>query len=223
MKSPVVESASVVTVRPAAAEDVPFIFENIGYWAHQGKMLVRPMQNIFENLRDFFVAELQTDDGPVFAGNGALHILWGDIAEVRGLAVRPDVVAKGVGRALVGACEAEARRVGDSDRVRLDVLGRVFREVWLPAHRQDERVAPEGLVGVSALSVFRRLQRERRGENLARRAHAQKPARAAAHAGAAGYSLRRHRFAPGFRLQCAAAARHRLLEEATWTLPKKFT
>ncbi len=114
MKSPVVEniSGSVVTVRPAASEDVPFIFENIGYWAHQGKMLVRPMQNIFENLRDFFVAELETDEGPVFAGNGALHILWGDIAEVRGLAVRPDVVAKGVGRALVGACEAEARRVG---------------------------------------------------------------------------------------------------------------
>ena len=45
-----------VTVRPANAEDVPEIFENIGYWAAHGKMLVRPMQNIFENLRDFYVA-----------------------------------------------------------------------------------------------------------------------------------------------------------------------
>lgn len=101
-----------MTVRPARAEDVPFIFENIGYWAQRGKMLVRPMPNLFENLRDFFVAEIQTAEGPVFAGNGALHILWGDIAEIRGLAVAPEVQSKGVGRALVAACEDEARRVG---------------------------------------------------------------------------------------------------------------
>jgi len=104
--------AGSVSVRPATASDVPLIFENIGYWAGQGKMLVRPMPNIFENLRDFFVAEVATETGPVFAGNGALHILWGDIAEVRGLAVAPDVTARGVGRALVAACEAEARRIG---------------------------------------------------------------------------------------------------------------
>jgi len=97
-----------LVVRPARAEDVEEIFTTIGYWAAQGKMLVRPMQNIFENLRDFFVAE---QDGR-FLGTGALHILWGDIAEVRGLAVKPEVQAKGVGRALVGACEAEARRLG---------------------------------------------------------------------------------------------------------------
>src|SRR5690606_9632584 len=105
-------AAGAVTVRHARAEDVPLIFENIGYWAAQGRKLVRPMQNIFENLRDFFVAEVMTDEGPRFAGNGALHILWGDIAEVRGLAVAPEVRSVGVGRALVGACEAEARRVG---------------------------------------------------------------------------------------------------------------
>ncbi len=101
-----------VRVRPANASDVPRIFENIGYWAAQGRMLVRPMPSIFENLRDFFVAELDTPDGPAFAGNGSLHVLWGDIAEVRGLAVAPDVTARGVGRALVAACEAEARRIG---------------------------------------------------------------------------------------------------------------
>jgi amino-acid N-acetyltransferase len=105
-------AAGSVRVRPATAEDVPLIFENIGYWASQGKMLVRPMPNIFENLRDFFVAEVMAADGWRFAGNGALHILWGDIAEVRGLAVAPDVVARGVGRQLVAACEAEARRIG---------------------------------------------------------------------------------------------------------------
>jgi len=105
-------AAGVVTVRPARSEDVPLIFENIRHWAGEGRMLVRPIQNIFENLRDFFVAEIDEGDGPVFAGNGAIHILWGDIAEVRGLAVAPGVRARGVGRRLVEACEAEARRVG---------------------------------------------------------------------------------------------------------------
>ena len=101
-----------LVVRPANAADVPVIFENISYWASQGKMLVRPMPSIFENLRDFFVAEVDTETGPVFAGNGSLHVLWGDIAEVRGLAVAPDVTTRGVGRALVAACETEARRIG---------------------------------------------------------------------------------------------------------------
>jgi amino-acid N-acetyltransferase len=112
IETPASPPTGVITVRPAKAEDVPLIFENIGYWASQGKMLVRPMQNIFENLRDFFVAEIETDKGKEFAGNGALHILWGDIAEVRGLAVRPDIMTKGVGKKLVEACESEARRIG---------------------------------------------------------------------------------------------------------------
>jgi amino-acid N-acetyltransferase len=112
IETPVVPATGIITVRPAKSEDVPLIFENIGYWAGQGKMLMRPMQNIFENLRDFFVAEIETPNGREFAGNGALHILWGDIAEVRGLAVRPDIMTKGVGKKLVEACEVEARRIG---------------------------------------------------------------------------------------------------------------
>ena len=110
-----IDPAAPVRVRKARAGDVPAIFATIGYWASQNKMLVRPMPAIFENLRDYFVAEIDTPDGPRFAGNGALHVLWGDIAEVRGLAVDPDVAAagvKGVGRALVAACEDEARAVG---------------------------------------------------------------------------------------------------------------
>jgi amino-acid N-acetyltransferase len=107
------ELPGTLRVRPARAADVPAIFENIGYWAARNKMLVRPMPSIFENLRDFFVAELVEEDGTVsFAGNAALHLLWGDIAEIRGLAVADGVRARGVGRALVDACEEEARRIG---------------------------------------------------------------------------------------------------------------
>lgn len=107
------EAGASLQVRPARAQDVPTIFENIRYWADQERMLVRPMNDLYQNLRDFFVAELVAEDGTTtFAGNGALHLLWGDIAEVRGLAVAHGVQARGVGRALVDACEAEARRIG---------------------------------------------------------------------------------------------------------------
>jgi amino-acid N-acetyltransferase len=75
-------------------------------------MLVRPIQNIFENLRDFFVAEINSEAGSQFAGCAALHILWGDIAEVRGLAVNPDITRGGVGKKLVAACESQARALG---------------------------------------------------------------------------------------------------------------
>jgi amino-acid N-acetyltransferase len=100
-------------IRPATAADAPLIFENIGHWAQQNRMLVRPLTSIFENLRDFYIAEVRSDAGPwTFAGNASLHILWGDIAEIRGLAVAEGVQARGVGRALVEACEREARSVG---------------------------------------------------------------------------------------------------------------
>ena len=102
----------MVEVRPATAGDVPKIFKNIGYWAAQGKMLVRPMQQIFEDLRDFFVAELITPEEKKFIGNAALHILWGDIAEIRALAVCPDMQTKGAGKKLVEACEEQARAIG---------------------------------------------------------------------------------------------------------------
>lgn len=102
----------MISVRPATVADVPKIFDNIGFWATQGKMLMRPMQKIFGNLGDFFVAEFITSTGKVFAGNVALHILWGDIAEIRALAVHSDMHGKGAGKKLVEVCEEQARAVG---------------------------------------------------------------------------------------------------------------
>ena len=42
-----------VHVRPARAEDVQAIFENIGYWAAQGRMLVRPTRKAYRALPRF--------------------------------------------------------------------------------------------------------------------------------------------------------------------------
>ncbi len=71
-------------------------------------MLPRTLLSIYENIRDFHVAEL---DGKVVGCSG-LHFTWGDMAEVRSLAVDESAGKRGIGRKLVEANIAEARELG---------------------------------------------------------------------------------------------------------------
>ncbi|MDO8424811.1 MAG: GNAT family N-acetyltransferase, partial [bacterium] len=50
--------------------------------------------------------------GKEILGCSSLHLLWDDLAEVRGVAVKEDYHGKGVGRALIGACLQEAKDLG---------------------------------------------------------------------------------------------------------------
>jgi amino-acid N-acetyltransferase len=99
-RSPVVERATIA--------DVPAVHDLITVFADRDEMLHRPLNEIYENLRDFWVVRL---DGEVI-GCVALHLLWADLAEIKSLAVREDRQAKGVGAALVRACLDEARAIG---------------------------------------------------------------------------------------------------------------
>ncbi len=96
-------------VEKATMADVEHIFQVVTFFADRGEMLHRPLNEIFENLRDFYVAR---DADGEFLGCVALHLLWSDLAEVKSLAVREDRQLKGVGAALVRACLDEARRLG---------------------------------------------------------------------------------------------------------------
>ena len=77
-------------------------------YAAAGQMLPRSLSHIYENIRDFFVYRAE---GAV-VGCSALHILWGDQAELRAVAVREDMRGQGIGRRLVQACLDEARDLG---------------------------------------------------------------------------------------------------------------
>jgi amino-acid N-acetyltransferase len=112
---------SSFTVEKATIADVENIFQVVTYFADRDEMLHRPLNEIYENLRDFYVA--RGPDGE-FLGCVALHLLWADLAEVKSLAVREDRQLKGVGGALVRACLDEARRIG---------LPRVFALTYKPA------------------------------------------------------------------------------------------
>lgn len=102
-------------IRPATIHDVPRIQAIINSHAELGKMLFKSLAQLFEDIRDFGVYE---DRGPNACEPGrvvgcvALTIIWGDLAEVRSLAVDDACRGRGIGRQLVQWCVDEARRLG---------------------------------------------------------------------------------------------------------------
>ncbi len=96
---------TAVAVRKAAMRDIPHILALINGYAAQGIMLPRTEFEMSENIRDFSVAHLEN----VLIGCAALHFYTPVTAEVRSLAVSPQMREHGIGRSLVEALESEAR------------------------------------------------------------------------------------------------------------------
>jgi amino-acid N-acetyltransferase len=88
--------------------DVEPIFALVTLFAHREMMLARSRADLYEGLRDFAVAD---SNGRV-VGCGALTIEWDNLAEVKSLAVVKRYQRRGIGRRLIKACLAEARRLG---------------------------------------------------------------------------------------------------------------
>src|SRR5215470_12324959 len=97
----------MITIRPATVHDVPRVQEIINSHAELGKMLFKSYAQLYEDLRDFAVAE---PDGEI-VGCVALTVIWADLAEVRSLAVDRAHTGRGIGRQLVEWSIAEARRL----------------------------------------------------------------------------------------------------------------
>jgi len=97
-----------ILIRKAKMKDVPIVHELVNDYASRGEMLARSRSEIYEGLRDFFIAE---EEGQIL-GCAALHINWEDLAEVRSLAVLETAQKRGIGKKLVEACIQEARDLG---------------------------------------------------------------------------------------------------------------
>ncbi len=95
-------------IEKAKIPDVPQMHKLINGFADKGQMLPRPLSEIYENIRDFFVIR---EDNEVVAC-AALHVSWSDLAEIRSVAVAEGRQNKGFGAALVSACLEEADELG---------------------------------------------------------------------------------------------------------------
>jgi len=91
----------------AKVSDATAMHRLINHFAGKSEMLPRALSEIYENIRDYFVAR---DDGQV-VGCIALHVNWLDLAEIRSLAVDQKRQNQGIGSLLVQACLDEAKKL----------------------------------------------------------------------------------------------------------------
>ncbi len=92
----------------AKISDVPQMHKLINYFADKGEMLARPLSELYENLRDFYVIRW----GDQVVACAALHISWLDLAEIKSVAVVEEYQRQKIGYQVVTACLEEAREIG---------------------------------------------------------------------------------------------------------------
>jgi len=97
-----------VKVEKAKISDATQMHKLINYFADKGEMLARPLSEIYENIRDYFVVK----QGRRVIACAALHVSWLDLAEVKSVAVAEDSQRQGIGDQLVDACLGEAAELG---------------------------------------------------------------------------------------------------------------
>jgi len=95
-------------IRKARIRDVKTIHKILQEYGDRGELLPRPFSVLYDHLRDFYVFEA---DGRV-VGCCALQFCWEDLAEIRSLAVRPEMSRQGIGSQLVQAVLEEAKVFG---------------------------------------------------------------------------------------------------------------
>ena len=82
----------------------------IDAYSRDGILLDKATVTLYEDIQEFWVAERESDSQVVACG--ALHVMWEDLAEVRTLAVSPDLKGTGVGHLVLEKLLETARTLG---------------------------------------------------------------------------------------------------------------
>ena len=98
------------SIEKAKIGDVAQMHQLINYFADKDEMLARPLSEIYENIRDYFVIR----QGEQVIGCAALHVSWSDLAEIKSVAVAENSQKQRIGAQLVEACLQEAKGLGIS-------------------------------------------------------------------------------------------------------------
>lgn len=97
-------------LRHATLKDVKKIQALINHFASENQMIGRPLSELYDHLRDFWVYE--NDETKEIIGCCALQFCWESLAEIRSLAVHKDFHNKGIGRFLIQKMMEEAKQYG---------------------------------------------------------------------------------------------------------------
>ncbi|MGB9766158.1 MAG: N-acetyltransferase [Sulfurihydrogenibium sp.] len=97
-----------MNLRKAKVKDANEIFKILQHYALKEVLLPRSLNSIYENIRDFYVCEVEDK----IVGVGSLHVYWEDLAEIKSLAVLEDYQNYGIGSKIVKACLEEAKELG---------------------------------------------------------------------------------------------------------------
>ncbi len=114
-------------IRKARLKDVKDIHRLIAHFAKIGQVIPRPLGELYESVREFFVYEVPEKD--LIAGACGLHIVWEDLGEIRSLVVSEEYQREGIGAELVRACLEEARELGLSRVFVLTVVPEFFQKL----------------------------------------------------------------------------------------------
>ncbi|MCP4682674.1 MAG: N-acetyltransferase [Desulfobacterales bacterium] len=98
-------------IRKAKVGDVTAIHKILNHYADQDLLLARPLSELYDHLRDFFVLESANQERPI-QGVCGLGICWEDLAEIKSLALYEEHQGKGFGAQFVETCFKEARSLG---------------------------------------------------------------------------------------------------------------
>lgn len=95
-------------LRKALLKDIQQMQELINSFAKDNVMLPRSLNELYDNIRDFWVYEKNDK----IIGCAALHICWDNLAEIKSLAVKKTMQKKQIGTELVTRCLEEAKVLG---------------------------------------------------------------------------------------------------------------
>ncbi len=94
-------------IRKAQINDIKAIHRLLNEYGKKGELLPRPLSELYDHLRDFWVCVDAQEDKVL--GCCALQFCWEDLAEIRSLAVQLEHTNKNIGSTLTKAALSKAK------------------------------------------------------------------------------------------------------------------